>query len=158
MLVDNQPLLKQFNSQSFVEPPATKKQGSLELPSSFAAQNLDPLNPANMQRYSSFVHDVDGENLLGQKLSKNVNANSDKKDSDCFKQMEDLTEVMSARLEAATLGNDDDQEILNSIVAENAKDLLLDDLNDDNDMEQVKVDDMLLNDDDGAAKLIDTHD
>ena len=71
--------------------------------------------------------------------------------------MEDLTEVMSARLEAATLGNDDDQEILNSIVAENAKDLLLDDLNDDNDMEQVKVDDMLLNDDDGAAKLIDTH-
>ena len=71
--------------------------------------------------------------------------------------MEDLTEVMSARLEAATLGNEDDQEILNSIVAENAKDLLLDDLNDDNDMEQVKVDDMLLNDDDGAAKLIDTH-
>jgi hypothetical protein len=106
------------------------------------------------------VQDIDGEeNLLEQKqLFKGENAKSDKKDSDCFKQMEDLTEVMSARLEAATLGGDDDQEKLDSIVAENVKDLLLDDLNDDDDMEGMKVDDMLLNDDDAAAKLINTHD
>ena len=43
-------------------------------------------------------------------------------------------------------------------MAENVKDLLLDDLNDDDDMEGMKVDDMLLNDDDAAAKLINTHD
>ena len=102
------------------------------------------LGRTDLYRYSSFVESHNEDALLPYAEVKDNKSNLSK--DDCFGQIKDLTEVMSARLEAATNNNDEEQKF-DSTIEDDKKDLLLDDLDEDDDIEQVKIGDMLLTDD-----------